>query len=61
MTEQIEITQCARSLKFFKKGRNEKKEMKEKKSKAKSKKKVQQSTGESKEWSRGRELIFLIA
>ena len=35
--------------------------MKGKKIKAKSKEKVQQSMGESKEWSRGRELRFLIA
>lgn len=49
----------------FKKGKEQKKkkkrEMKGKKSKAKSKEKVQQSMGESKEWSRGRELRFLIA
>ena len=37
----------------FKKGKEQKKR-KGKKSKAKSKKKVQQSMGESKEWSRGR-------
>lgn len=46
----------------FKKGKEQKKkETKGKKSKAKSKKKVQQSMGKSKEWSRGRELRFLIA
>lgn len=48
LTEQIEITQCARSCKFFKKGRNEKRKWKKKRVKQKVKRKCSRVQGNQK-------------